>query len=161
MGVSYHCYCFGCSSDRTRPHSKQYWRETSGNSTCTLCSAIKSSSRFDYLYWQIYLLFPPWNTTWHGFYPINPKARAKMAGILNKVYWLLKQAYFNVRSLYIEGITIHPFCPVSYQDQRLLSNQLHCLRNSSSQAATAGSLLEKASAILLLIICRGLPNKAE
>ena len=63
-----------------------------------------------------------------------------MASIVNKVYWFLKQAYFNVRSLYIEGITIHPFCPVSYQDQRLLSNQLHCLPNSSSQAATAGSL---------------------
>ena len=66
MGVSYHCYCFGSSSDRTCPHSNQYWRETSGNSTCTLCLAIKSSSRFerinkldnDYLYWQIYHLFP-------------------------------------------------------------------------------------------------------
>ena len=84
-----------------------------------------------------------------------------MASIVNKVYWFLKQAYFNVCSLYIEGIIIHPFCPVSYQDQRLLSNQLHCLPNSLSQAATAGSLSEKASAISLLIICRGLPNKAE
>ena len=63
-----------------------------------------------------------------------------MASIVNKVYWFLKRAYFNFCLLYIEGIIIHPFCPVSYQDQRLLSNQLHCLPNSSSQVATAGSL---------------------
>ena len=28
----------------------------------------------------------PWNTTWHCFYSIDPKASAKMAGIVNKVY---------------------------------------------------------------------------
>ena len=36
---------------------------------------------------QFYLLFAPWNTTWHYFYPVNPKARAKMVGIVNNVYW--------------------------------------------------------------------------
>ena len=30
---------------------------------------------------------------WHGFYPIHPKARAKMVGIMNKVY--LKHQYKN------------------------------------------------------------------
>ena len=35
---------------------------------------------------KFYLLLARWNTTWHCFYPINPKARAKMAGILNKFY---------------------------------------------------------------------------
>ena len=29
---------------------------------------------------------PSWETTWHWFYPINAKARAKMADIVNKVY---------------------------------------------------------------------------
>ena len=35
---------------------------------------------------KFYHLFAPWDTTWHCFYPSNPKARAKMAGIVNKVY---------------------------------------------------------------------------
>ena len=30
---------------------------------------------------------------WHGFYPIHPKVRAKMVGIMNKVY--LKHQYKN------------------------------------------------------------------
>ena len=40
----------------------------------------------DYSYWQILSLVCPWNTTWHSFYPIDLRARAKMAGIVNKVY---------------------------------------------------------------------------
>ena len=36
---------------------------------------------------KFYHLFAPWNTTWHYFYyPIDPERRAKMAGIVNKVY---------------------------------------------------------------------------
>ena len=38
------------------------------------------------LYWQILSLVCPWNTTWHSFYPFDPRAQAKMAGIVNKVY---------------------------------------------------------------------------
>ena len=41
----------------------------------------------DYSYCKILTLFAPWNTTWHCFYPINPKAHVKMAPIVNKVYW--------------------------------------------------------------------------
>ena len=55
-------------------------------------SRLKSLFRFEQMnkldrynsYWQI---FAPWNTTWDCFYPINPKARAKMTGITNKVYF--------------------------------------------------------------------------
>ena len=36
---------------------------------------------------KFYLLFAPWITTWHCFYPINLKARAKMVGIVNNA-WL-------------------------------------------------------------------------
>ena len=32
---------------------------------------------------QFYLLLVPWNTTWHNVYPINPKAPAEMANIVN------------------------------------------------------------------------------
>ena len=35
---------------------------------------------------KFYLLFASWETTWHCPYPISPKARAKMAGTVNKVY---------------------------------------------------------------------------
>ena len=38
---------------------------------------------------KFYNLIAPWNTTWHCFYPINPKARAKMADIVNKVIVLV------------------------------------------------------------------------
>ena len=34
---------------------------------------------------KFYFLFAPWNTTWHSFYPIDPRARAKLVGIENKV----------------------------------------------------------------------------
>ena len=30
-------------------------------------------------------LFAPWNNMWHYFYPINPEALAKMAGIGNTI----------------------------------------------------------------------------
>ena len=33
-------------------------------------------------------LFDTWKTTWHCFYFINPFGRTKMAGIVNKVYFL-------------------------------------------------------------------------
>ena len=39
--------------------------------------------------------FAPWNTTWHCFYPINPKVRAKMADIVNKVYCAIKKKQQN------------------------------------------------------------------
>ena len=41
----------------------------------------------DCSYWQILSLVCPWNTMWHFLYPVNPKARAKKAGIVSKVYW--------------------------------------------------------------------------
>ena len=61
---------------------------------------LNSLSRFerinkldrDDLYCTLSLVCTPppplhhWNTMWHCFYPINAKARAKMAGIVNKVY---------------------------------------------------------------------------
>ena len=56
----------------------------------------KSSSRFDrinkldrdYWYWHVLSLVcpQPWNTTWHCYYPMDPKARATIAGIVNKFY---------------------------------------------------------------------------
>ena len=60
---------------------------------------IESSSRFDRIkkldrdYWYCHVLSlvcsQPWNTTWHCFYPMDPNARAKIAGIVNKVYWCI------------------------------------------------------------------------
>ena len=57
---------------------------------------IESSSRFDrinkldhdYWYWHVLSLVcpQPWNTTWHCYYSMDPKARAKIAGIVNKFY---------------------------------------------------------------------------
>ena len=41
----------------------------------------------DCSYWQILSLVCPWNTMWHFLYPVNPKACAKKAGIVSKVYW--------------------------------------------------------------------------
>ena len=60
----------------------------------TFCMTIKSSLRFervnkvecDFSHWQISSFVCPWNTTWHYFYPTNPKARAKIADIENEVY---------------------------------------------------------------------------
>ena len=60
----------------------------------TFCMTIKSSLRFervnkvecDFSHWQISSFVCPWNTTWHCFYPTNPKAGAKMVDIENKVY---------------------------------------------------------------------------
>ena len=34
---------------------------------------------------KFYHWFAPWNTTWHSFYPIDPRARAKLTGIVIKV----------------------------------------------------------------------------
>ena len=60
---------------------------------------IESSSRFDrinkldrdYWYWHVLSLVcpQPWNTTWHCYYSMDPKARAKIAGIVNEVYWCI------------------------------------------------------------------------
>ena len=60
----------------------------------TFCMTIKSSFRFerinkvecDFSHWQIFSFVCLWNTTWHCFYPTNPKAGAKMVDIENKVY---------------------------------------------------------------------------
>ena len=43
----------------------------------------------DYSYRDILSLVCPWNTAWHFFYPINTRARAKIVGIVNKVYYFL------------------------------------------------------------------------
>ena len=53
------------------------------------CFDIKIKFDRDYLLlanFIIYLPPPPRNTTWHRFYPISPKARTKMAGIVNNVF---------------------------------------------------------------------------
>ena len=85
-----------CSSHRRCPHGKQLWLKSCLNSISTFCITMKSSSRFDrinklhrdFSYWQILSLVCPWNTTWvHSLYLIDPRARAKMAGIVNKVYY--------------------------------------------------------------------------
>jgi len=34
---------------------------------------------------KFYHLFAPWNTTWHSFHPIDPRARAKLTGTVIKV----------------------------------------------------------------------------
>ena len=60
----------------------------------TFCMTIKSSFSFerinkvecDFSHWQIFSFVCPWNTTWHCFYPTNPKARGKMVGIVNNAY---------------------------------------------------------------------------
>ena len=59
---------------------------TCGISNCTFCTTTKSFSRFEISIGNVGHLFAPWNTTWHCFYPINPKGRAQIAGIVNKVY---------------------------------------------------------------------------
>ena len=46
----------------------------------TNSTAIARSGKFCHL-------FAHWNTTWYCFYPISPKARVKMAGTVNRVYW--------------------------------------------------------------------------
>ena len=41
----------------------------------------------NFFYWQFFFhLLAPWETMWPCFYPISPWVRAKMAGIVNKVY---------------------------------------------------------------------------
>ena len=60
---------------------------------------IESSSRFDRInkldrdYWYCHVLSlvcpQPWNTTWHCYYSMDPKGRAKIGGILNEVYWCI------------------------------------------------------------------------
>ena len=46
----------------------------------TISTAITRTGKF-------YHLFAPWNTKWHYFYDlIDPERRAKMVGIVNKVY---------------------------------------------------------------------------
>ena len=42
----------------------------------------------------VFSCLPPWETTWHCFYPISALAQAKMVGIVNKIYcssscWLI------------------------------------------------------------------------
>ena len=46
----------------------------------TNSTAIARSGKFCHL-------FAHWNTTWYCFYPISPKARVKMEGTVNRVYW--------------------------------------------------------------------------
>ena len=76
---------------------KQQWRKSCRNSNCTFCRTIKLSSCFerinkldhDHPNWPtLSHSFASWNIAWHWFYPIDPKARAraKMAGIVTKVY---------------------------------------------------------------------------
>ena len=51
-----------------------------------LLSGINKLER-DFFNGQFYHLIATWETTWQPFHPISPQARAKMAGIVNKVYW--------------------------------------------------------------------------
>ena len=50
-----------------------------------LLSRINKFNR-DFFHWQCFSLVCPLKTTWNRFYPISPQTRAKMAGIVNKVY---------------------------------------------------------------------------
>ena len=47
---------------------------------------------------RVYHLFAPWGTTRHCFYHISPEAHAKMAGIVDKIYW--RQVFSNTMSSY-------------------------------------------------------------
>ena len=89
MGGSVLYYYFGCSSDRRCHHSKQYWSKSCRNSNRTFLMTVKSSSRLRELtnstaiirIGKFYLLFSP--LKYHVticLYPIDPKARAKIAG---------------------------------------------------------------------------------
>ena len=52
----------------------------------------------DYSYTgKFYYLFAPWNTMWYHFYTINPKANAKMAGIVNKLYLKLNSVHTGIK----------------------------------------------------------------
>ena len=102
---------FGKRSDL--PFFTQEWWQNTKHS-CTTLGMGRSLSVVSYLqvtWWTFgqwkgrkiciewYYLFALWSTTWHFFHPIDPKVRAKMAVIVNKVYciwrytWHLKEWY--------------------------------------------------------------------
>ena len=63
------------------------------------CFEIMNKIDCDYPYWQILALIYP--LKYHGilFYPINPRVRVMMAGIVNEVYSLhIHQPRFRVLS---------------------------------------------------------------
>ena len=62
--------------------------------TIELSSRFARINKLDRDYWYCHVLWrvcpQPWNTTWHCYYSMDPKARAKIArGILNEVYWCI------------------------------------------------------------------------
>ena len=94
MGGSDHCYFFVCSSDRRCTHSNsddvnlaktRYVRFAWLWSPCFVLIEQTNSTAITRI-GKLYHLFAPWNTTWHSCYPFDPRAQAKMAGIVNKVY---------------------------------------------------------------------------
>ena len=100
MSENDHCFFSGCSSDRRNGMSSKQTILTLNLSKLKLYIIFarqKSSSHFgrmntldrDYLYWQILSLVCPTEkeNKWHCFFPINPKARVKMADIVNKGYY--------------------------------------------------------------------------
>ena len=71
---------FGCRSHCRRPYSKQWCKSCQNMNWMT----AKSLPHFDRIYkldnnniitciGKCYHLFAPWNTSWHCFYPIDPK----------------------------------------------------------------------------------------
>ena len=50
---------------------------------------------------KFYYLLAHWHTAWYYFYPIDPKARAKLAGIVNKVYWIIERSHVHVHVSYL------------------------------------------------------------
>lgn len=56
---------------------------------------------------KLYYLFAPWNTMWYHFYTINPKAHAKMAGIVNKTYLKLNTVHTGIKRSFCFIMIIH------------------------------------------------------
>ena len=91
-------------------------------SSLTFCTTIKSSSLYDKQkiaitrFSKYYHLFAPRHTTWHCCYPIDPKVRTKMAGIVNKVYSSCNQLltyHFAFVTKYISAVSYcHDSCTV-------------------------------------------------
>ena len=92
--------CSRCSEEKSplvpNPDSKQWhvivFCDQSGKTLraaptqLTFWMTMKTNSTAITRIGRVYHLFSSWHTSWHRFYPIDPRARAKMAGIVNNVY---------------------------------------------------------------------------